>query len=47
MMIWVRYQYHMGQCNPNPSLVPSLEKLSEKHCHLTAQVSAQHQEGIP
>lgn len=43
-MIWVRYQ--TGQCMPNPSLVPSLEKLSEKHCHLTAKVSAQHREGI-
>lgn len=45
-MIWVRYQHQTGYCIPNPRVVLSLEKLSRKHCHLTAQISAQHHKGI-
>lgn len=46
MMIWVKYQHQTGYCIPISSLEPTLEKLSEKHCHPTAQISVQHREGI-
>lgn len=49
-MTWVSYQHQMEYCIPNPnlSLVPFFQKLSEKvSCHPTAQVSAQHRENIP